>query len=125
MISKFLLIEFLITTQITNISFLCSFDKDDKQFHILWKAFDKCKSRHLSTHCLILGPGMPDDHSFRSSWDLEHLGFSKFPDITIYMLYLRLLLEIEISSAGLESCLSKNYGLGCYRANWCIGIISH
>lgn len=55
MILEFLLIEFLMTTQIANISPICNFDKDDKQFHSLWRSFDKCGSLQLSTNCLVFG----------------------------------------------------------------------
>jgi hypothetical protein len=86
MISKLLLIEFLITIQIENIPFTCNFDKDDKQFHILWRAFDKCGTLQLSTDCLVFGQEyLTTTHSGKvRNWNIW-ISIKLF-DITIQML---------------------------------------
>lgn len=61
------LIEFLIITQIATIPFICNFDKEDKQFHILWRSSDKCGSLQLTTNCLVFGQEyLATTHSGRS-----------------------------------------------------------
>lgn len=53
--SKFVLMEFLITTQIANTPFIYDFDNDDKQFYVIWRTFDKRETLQLSTHCFVFG----------------------------------------------------------------------
>lgn len=100
MISKFLLIEFLITIQIANIPFRYNFDKDDKQFHILWRTFDKWGILQYSTNCFVFGQ---ETHSGKvRSWNIW-VSAAVF-DVTIQVLQCKLPLGMEIWLAGLESC---------------------